>query len=165
MTTKTTGPAKAPSEALLLEIAAKHLHILHLRRDYYLGPIRIVWYLERYHGLKISDAGVYPSASRRLRNNRREAHPQAQWCEPPARWHAGTQNPHQALQQAGSSLPGNGLSSNRERGHQIQIDVKFLTFIDTSGTKTRRFQYTAIDPSRACFAYPAGQRMRHGSVP
>ena len=50
-------------------------------------------------------------------------------------------------------------------GHQIQMDVKFLTFIDKSGTKTRRFQYTAIDPSRACFAYPAGQRMRHGSVP
>ena len=71
--------------------------VLHLRRESHLGPIRIVWYLERYHGLKISDAGVYPSASRRLRNNRREAHPQAQWCEPPARRHAGAQNPHQAL--------------------------------------------------------------------
>ena len=71
--------------------------VLHLRRDYHLGPIRIVWYLERYHGLKISDAGVYPWASRRLRNNRREAHPQAQWREPPANWHAGAQNPHQAL--------------------------------------------------------------------
>ena len=55
--------------------------VLHLRRDYHLGPICIVWYLERYHGLKISDAGVYPLASRRLRNNRREAPPQAQWCE------------------------------------------------------------------------------------
>ena len=71
--------------------------VLHLRREYHLGPIRIVGYLERYHGLKISDAGVYPLASRRLRNNRREAHPQAQWCEPPARRHAGAQNPHQAL--------------------------------------------------------------------
>jgi transposase InsO family protein len=30
-------------------------------------------------------------------------------------------------------------------GHQIQMDVKFLTFIDKSGAKTRRFQYTAID--------------------
>lgn len=27
MTTKTTAPAKAPREALLLEIAAKHFHI------------------------------------------------------------------------------------------------------------------------------------------
>ena len=33
--------------------------VLHLRRAYHLGPIRIVWYLERYHGIKISDASVY----------------------------------------------------------------------------------------------------------
>ena len=31
----------------------------HLRRNYHLGPMRIVWYLERYHGIRISDAGVY----------------------------------------------------------------------------------------------------------
>ncbi len=44
-------PNKTPPE-----IAEK---VLHLRRKYHLGPIRIVWYLERYHGIKISDAGVY----------------------------------------------------------------------------------------------------------
>jgi transposase len=33
--------------------------VLHLRRTYHLGPIRIVWYLERYHGIKICDASVY----------------------------------------------------------------------------------------------------------
>ncbi len=33
--------------------------VLHLRRKYHLGPIRIVWYLDRYHEIKISDAGVY----------------------------------------------------------------------------------------------------------
>ena len=32
--------------------------VLHLRRAYHRGPIRIVWYLERSHGLKISDAAV-----------------------------------------------------------------------------------------------------------
>jgi hypothetical protein len=32
--------------------------VLRLRRAYHLGPIRIVWYLERYHGINISDAGV-----------------------------------------------------------------------------------------------------------
>ena len=32
--------------------------VLHLRRPYHLGPIRIVWYLERYHGITISKAGV-----------------------------------------------------------------------------------------------------------
>jgi len=30
-------------------------------------------------------------------------------------------------------------------GHQIQMDVKFLTFIGYKGEKVRRFQYTAID--------------------
>ncbi len=29
--------------------------VLHLRRKYHLGPIRIVWYLERYHDIKVSD--------------------------------------------------------------------------------------------------------------
>ena len=28
-------------------------------KTYHLGPIRIVWYLARYHDIKISDAGVY----------------------------------------------------------------------------------------------------------
>ena len=32
--------------------------VLHLRRKYHLGPIRIVWYLEPYHGIRISDTGV-----------------------------------------------------------------------------------------------------------
>ena len=33
--------------------------ILHLRRTYPMGPIRIVWYLQRYHVIKTSDATVY----------------------------------------------------------------------------------------------------------
>ena len=33
--------------------------ILHLRRTYPMGPIRIVWYLERYLDIKTSDATVY----------------------------------------------------------------------------------------------------------
>lgn len=32
--------------------------ILHLRRTYHLGPIRIVWYLERYHDIRVCDATV-----------------------------------------------------------------------------------------------------------
>jgi len=32
--------------------------VLHLRSKYHLGPMRIVWYLARYHGIKISDATV-----------------------------------------------------------------------------------------------------------
>ena len=30
--------------------------VLHLRQVYHLGPIRIVWYLARYHDIKISGA-------------------------------------------------------------------------------------------------------------
>ena len=33
--------------------------VLYLRQNYHLGPIRIVWYLRRYHDITISDAGVY----------------------------------------------------------------------------------------------------------
>jgi transposase len=132
--------------------------VLHLRKEYHLGPIRIVWYIERYQGLTISDAGGYPLASRRLCNNRREADAQKQWCEPVAGRHACAQNPHQTVQQTSSRCPQRLGFKPREGGHQIQMDDKFLTFIDKSGAKTRRFQYTAIDPSRACSAYPAGQR-------
>ena len=32
--------------------------VLHLRKTYHLGPMRIVWYLARYHDIKISGAGV-----------------------------------------------------------------------------------------------------------
>ena len=31
--------------------------ILHLRRTYHMGPIRIVWYLERYHDIKTVQRG------------------------------------------------------------------------------------------------------------
>jgi len=33
--------------------------ILHLRRKYHLGPQRIEWYLERYHGIRVSGSSVY----------------------------------------------------------------------------------------------------------
>ena len=47
---------KNPANRTPPEIVEK---VLHLRRTYHLGPIRIVWYLARYHDIKISDAGVY----------------------------------------------------------------------------------------------------------
>jgi transposase len=39
--------------------------ILHLRLQYHLGPQRITWYLERYHGFQTSCSSVY----RMLRRN------------------------------------------------------------------------------------------------
>lgn len=93
--------------------------VLHLRRKYHLGPIRIVWYLERYHGIKISDAGVYRILRRHglnklpRRTRLRKVH----------------------TKRYAKQVP----------GHHIQMDVKFLTFRSKRGQKIRRFQFTAID--------------------
>ena len=40
-------------------------NVLHLRRKYHLGPIRIFWYMERYHNINIASATV----SRILKRN------------------------------------------------------------------------------------------------
>ncbi len=93
--------------------------ILHLRRTYHMGPIRIVWYLERYHNIKTSDATVYRVCRRhglrRLPNRvgRRAVHT------------------HRYEKQA--------------PGHHVQVDVKFLTLKRKKSAPVRRYQYTAID--------------------
>lgn len=61
--------------------------VLHLRRKYRLGPMRIVWYLERYHGIKISDATV----SRMLKRHG------ANCFLPSSERHAHEKNPHQKI--------------------------------------------------------------------
>lgn len=33
--------------------------IIYLRKTYHLGQLRISWFLERYHGIKVSSSGVY----------------------------------------------------------------------------------------------------------
>ncbi len=93
--------------------------VLHLRSKYHLGPIRIVWYLERYHGIKVSDATV----SRILKRNGMNRLPR------------GTRLRKVHTKRYNKQVP----------GHHIQMDVKFLTFIGDKGEKIRRFQYTAID--------------------
>lgn len=54
---------KNPAKQTSPEIVEK---VLYLRRKYHLGPIRMVWYLARYHDIKISDAGVYRHLKRRV---------------------------------------------------------------------------------------------------
>jgi len=93
--------------------------VLYLRRKYHLGPIRIVWYLERYHDIKMSDSTV----SRILRRHGLNRLPR------------GTRMRKVHTKRYQKQVP----------GHQIQMDVKFLTFIENDGKKVRRFQYTAID--------------------
>jgi transposase InsO family protein len=93
--------------------------ILHLRTKYHLGPQRIAWYLERYHGFTTSCSSVYRTLKRnglgRLPRNvgRRALH----------------------TRRYAKQVP----------GHQIQIDVKFLALTTEDNRKIRRYQYTAID--------------------
>jgi transposase InsO family protein len=93
--------------------------VLHLRKTYHLGPIRIVWYLERYHGIKISDASVYRICRRNGMNRL------------PNRVGRRAVHTHRYAKQ----VP----------GHHVQVDVTFLNLKTKRGRTIRRFQYTAID--------------------
>lgn len=93
--------------------------VLHLRREHHLGPMRIVRHLERCHGIRISDAGVYRILCRNGLN----------------RLPRGTRVRKVHTMRYNKQVP----------GHHIQMDVKFLTFRGKEGQKIRRFQYTAID--------------------
>ena len=106
--------------------------IIHLRTKYHLGPQRIAWYLERYHGFKTSCSSVYRTFKRngigRLPRNvgRRAIH----------------------TRRYAKQVP----------GHQIQVDVKFLTFKKEDGRKIKRYQYTAIDDATRVRALKIYQR-------
>jgi len=93
--------------------------ILELRKSYHLGPQRITWYLERYHGVTTSCSTVY----RTLVRNRMSRLPKSA--------------PRRAIhtKRYSKTVP----------GHHIQVDVKFIWLKKPDGTKVRRFQYTAID--------------------
>jgi transposase InsO family protein len=93
--------------------------ILHLRRTYHLGPQRIAWYLERYHGVKTSCSSVYRTL---IRNGMRRLPKKVERRAIHTRRYA-------------KQVP----------GHHIQVDVKFLSLKAADGNKVRRFQYTAID--------------------
>ena len=93
--------------------------VLHLRRKYHLGPERIMWYMARYHAVRMSDATIYRTLKRHGLN-----------CLP-----RGTRLRKIHTKRYNKQVP----------GHHIQMDVKFLTFIGKNDQKVRRFQYTAID--------------------
>jgi transposase len=105
--------------------------ILELRQTYKLGPLRITWYLERYHGIKTSVSSVYRTL---IRNGMRRL---------PNR------SSHRAIhtRRYAKEVP----------GHHIQVDVKFVSLRNFDGHRVRRFQYTAIDAAtriRALKIYP-----------
>jgi transposase InsO family protein len=105
--------------------------ILHLRQTYKLGPDRITWYLERYHGIKTSESSVYRSL---VRNGMRRLPKNA---------------PRRAIHTR--------RYAKKVPGHHIQVDVKFVSLRNFDGNRVRRFQYTAIDDAtriRALKIYP-----------
>ncbi len=93
--------------------------IVHLRAKYHLGPQRIAWYIERYHGFKTSCSSVY----RTLKRNGIGPLPR----------NVGRRAIH--TRRYAKQVP----------GHHIQVDVKFLTLKKEDGRKIKRYQYTAID--------------------
>ncbi len=93
--------------------------ILQIRRDYQMGPERIMWYLERYHGISVSESSVYRILARNGLNRLPKT--------------ASKRSLH--TKRYAKTVP----------GHHIQVDVKFLTLKDEEGHRVRRYQYTAID--------------------
>ena len=93
--------------------------ILELRKTYNLGPQRIAWYLERYHGMKTSASTVYRTLAR---------HGESRLSKSVSKRTVHTKR-----------------YQKKVPGHHIQVDVKFLWLVGPSGKRVRRFQYTAID--------------------
>jgi len=93
--------------------------ILHLRTQYHLGPQRIAWYLGRYHGFKTSCSSVY----RTLKRN----------------------GIGPLVRTVGRRAIHTRRYVKQVPGHQIQVDVKFLTLKTEDDRKIHRYHYTAID--------------------
>lgn len=106
--------------------------ILDLRVTYKLGPERIKWYLERYHGINISESSV----SRTLVRNKMSRLPK------------NAQRRAIHTKRYSKTVP----------GHHVQVDVKFSSLVNTDGQKVRRFQYTAIDDATRIRALKIYQR-------
>jgi transposase InsO family protein len=111
-----------------LEVVEK---ILAIRMEHQIGALRIMYYLARYHGIKISESTV----SRVLK-----AH---------------------GLSRLPKTAPRRVLHTQRYAktvpGHHVQVDVKFLQLKDRDGKLVKRYQYTAIDDAtriRALQIYP-----------
>lgn len=105
--------------------------ILTLRAEYQFGALRIMYYLDRYRGIKISESTV----SRILK-----AH---------------------GLSRLPKTAPRRALYTKRYAktvpGRHVLVDVKFLQLKDREGRTIKRYQYTAIDDAtriRALQVFP-----------
>ena len=112
--------------------------IIELRTTYQLGSIRITWYLERYHEINVSESSV----TRVLTKNGLNRLPKT----------ASRRTVHS--KRYAKKVP----------GHQVQVDVKFATFYDSSGKKVKRYQFTAIDDATRIRALKMYQRHNQTSA-
>lgn len=100
--------------------------ILTIRTEYPLGALRIMHYLDRYHGIKISESTV----SRVLKAY--------------------------GISRLPKTAPKRALHTKRYAktvpGHHVQVDVKFLQLKDREGRTVKRYQYTAIDDATRIWA-------------
>ena len=92
--------------------------VLKLRKEQKIGSKRIVWYLERYHGVTVSESSV-------TRILTKHGMARLKPGTPKRRLHSKHYN-------------------KKSPGHHVQIYVKINIFI-REGRKIKRFQYTAID--------------------
>jgi transposase InsO family protein len=93
--------------------------ILKLREEQRLGSWRIKWYMERYHGIFVSESSVYRTLKR---------------------------NNTARLDRKTTRRAMHSIRYEKETpGHHVQVDVKFILVHDNQGNKIKRFQYTAID--------------------
>jgi hypothetical protein len=83
-----------------------------------------MWYLARYHDIKISSGAVY-NVLKRNGLNKLPQNERKRSIKPFKRYE--------------KQVP----------GHRIQIDVKFLSFKDPAGRLKKLYQYTAIDDATA----------------
>jgi hypothetical protein len=95
--------------------------------------------LERYHNIKVSDSTVYRTLKRvglnRLPRN------------------TGVRRIHTKRYQ--KQVP----------GHHIQMDVKFLKFLDENNKAIKRYQYTAIDDATRVRALQVYKRHNQAKIP
>jgi transposase len=112
---------KTSPNATHTEVVGK---IIYLRQNYHFGPEKIAMYLKRYHGVAISNSGVW-RILKRLEMNRLPASQKHKAYD--RRW-----------QRYEKQLP----------GHRVQIDVKFIEPLPAAARgkrRTRFYQFTAID--------------------
>ncbi len=112
---RSSRPHQSPN-ATSAEVVGK---IMYLRQSYHFGPHKIAMYLKRYHDISVSPSGVWRILKRldlnRLPSSQRHKPHQQRWKR----------------------------YEKPKPGHQVQVDVKFITPIGAAGKKY--YQFTAID--------------------